>query len=201
MRHLSIRAARREDSRAIAELFLISSDGLAEYIWSKAAEPGETPLEAGARRYARDGVAFSYQNCVLAALDGTVAGMAHSFPMDADPAAEPEVDPVLRPYAELEDYGSLYLSGIALFADYRSHGIGTRLMASVDDRARTLGRPRVSLICFERNEGAMRWYRRLGFEALARRPLVPHPLLHYADGDAVLLVRAVAAAPSDRGIA
>ena len=64
-------------------------------------------------------------------------------------------------------------------------------MASVDDQARALDRPRVSLICFERNEGAMRMYRRLGFEELARRPVVPHSLLHYAGGDAVLLARAV----------
>jgi GNAT superfamily N-acetyltransferase len=192
MTDVTIRAARREDSRTIAELFLISSDGLAVYIWSKVAEPGETTLDAGARRYARDGVAFSYQNCVLAELDGTIAGMAHSFPTDADPTAEPEADPVLRPYAELEDYGSLYLSGIALFSEYRGRGIGTRLMAAVADRARSLNRPRVSLICFERNAGAMRWYRRLGFQEFARRPLVPHPLLHYPDGDAVLLASNVA---------
>jgi ribosomal protein S18 acetylase RimI-like enzyme len=192
MTDVIIRPARRADSRTIAELFLISSDGLAEYIWGKVAEPGETPLDAGARRYARDGVAFSYQNCILAEVEGAVVGMAHCFPMDADLAAEPETDPVLRPYAELEDYDSLYLSGIAVIAARRGHGIGGRLMAAVDERARELSRPRVSLICFERNEPAVRWYRRLGFEELARRALVPHPLLHYADGDAVLLARRIA---------
>jgi ribosomal protein S18 acetylase RimI-like enzyme len=191
MSEVTIRPGKREDSATIAQLFLISSDGLAEYIWSKIAEPDETALEAGARRYAREGVAFSYQNCLLAEAGGTVVGMAHSFPMDADPAAEPQTDPVLRPYAELEDYGSLYLSGIALFTEHRRRGVGTKLMASVDDQARALDRPRVSLICFERNEGAMRLYRRLGFEELARRPVVPHSLLHHAGGDAVLLARAV----------
>jgi ribosomal protein S18 acetylase RimI-like enzyme len=114
--------------------------------------------------------------------------------MDADPEAGVETDPVLRPYAELEDYGSLYLSGIALMPEHCGQGIGTRLMAAVEGRARALGRPRVSLICFERNEGAMRLYRRLGFVELARRPLVPHPLLHYPDGDAVLLAQPVAGA-------
>ncbi len=194
MSDLTIRAARRDDSAAIAELFLISSDGLAEYIWGKVAGPGESPLQTGARRYARDGVAFSYRNCLMAEVGEEIAGMAHSFPMDADPAAEPESDPVLRPYAELEDYGSLYVSGVAVFPRHRGRGIGTRLMASVDERAHSLGRPRVSLICFEGNTEAMRLYRRLGFEEVARRPIVPHPLLHYGDGDALLLAREVATA-------
>jgi ribosomal protein S18 acetylase RimI-like enzyme len=67
--------------------------------------------------------------------------------------------------------------------------IGSRLMAEADSRARVLGLRRLSLICFERNHGAMRLYRRLGFEETDRRPLVPHPSLHYQDGDALLLVR------------
>ena len=52
MTKVTIRAARQEDSATIAELFLISSGGLAEYIWRKVAEPGEPVLEAGARRRA-----------------------------------------------------------------------------------------------------------------------------------------------------
>ena len=55
---INFRLAVKEDSADIARLFLISSDGLAKYIWSKIAEPGETVLEAGTRRYARKGVAF-----------------------------------------------------------------------------------------------------------------------------------------------
>ncbi len=186
-----IRPAVKEDSADIARLFLVSSDGLAEYIWSQVAEPGETIAEAGARRYAREGVAFSYENCLMAEVDGKTAGMAHAYPMEKDPDAEPDGDPILGPYGELEDYGSLYLSGIAVFEPYSNVGAGSTLMGAVDRRARDLSLPRVSLICFERNAGAMRLYRRLGFRELDRRPIVPHPCLHYADGDAVLLAREV----------
>jgi ribosomal protein S18 acetylase RimI-like enzyme len=80
---------------------------------------------------------------------------------------------------------------MAVFVPHRGLGIGTRLMAAAEEKARALGLPRVSLICFERNEGAMRLYQRLGYREIARRPLVPHPMLHYADGDAVLLARTV----------
>ena len=56
---------------------------------------------------------------------------------------------------------------------------------------RRSGAGNVSLICFERNEGAMRLYRRLGFSEIDRRPIVPHPSLHYRDGDALLMAREV----------
>ncbi len=186
---VEIRRAAKQDSADIARLFLISSDGLAEYIWSKIAGPGETIAEAGARRYAREAVAFSYQNCLIAELKGATVGMVHSFPMEADPDAEPEHDPVLKPYSELEDYGSLYLSGLAVVERCRNGGIGVAMMEAVNQRAKDLALPRISLICFERNEGAMRLYRRLGFRELDRRAVVPHPVLHYRDGDAVLLAR------------
>ena len=186
---VDIRQAEKDDSADIARLFLISSDGLAEYIWSKVVEPGETVVEAGTRRYAREGMAFSYKNCLIAELGGAIGGMAHCFAMEEDPDAEPEDDSVLKPYSELEDYGSLYLSGVAVFEQYRNAGIGKALMDAVNLRAKDLSLPRISLICFERNEGAMRLYERLGFRELDRRAVVPHPSLHYRDGDAVLLAR------------
>ena len=134
-------------------------------------------------------MAFSYENCLIAELDGATVGMAHCFAMEMDPDGEAESDPVLRPYGELEDYGSLYLSGLAVVEACRNAGIGAALMAAVNRRARDLSLARISLICFERNEGAMRLYRRLGFREVSRRALVPHPALHYQDGDAVLLAR------------
>jgi ribosomal protein S18 acetylase RimI-like enzyme len=187
-----VRPATRDDARAIAELFLISSDGLAAYIWGKMDMPGLSLIEIGTRRYAREGVAFSYQNCLMLEHQGRVAGMLHGYAMDRDPAAAPDSDPVLRPYSELEDDGSFYVSGLAIDEDHRGRGYGAQLMAAGAAHARAMGRDRLSLICFERNTGAMRFYRRLGFRELDRRAIVPHPTLHYSDGDAILLARTYA---------
>ena len=197
-----IRPARPEDCGDIAALFLISSDGLAEYIWRQAGAEGEPLLEVGRLRYAREGVAFSYQNCLVAEEHGRVIAMLHSFAMPpraqaGDRAAndngesngEETVDPVLQPYAELEDPGSLYVSGVAVTPEHRGRGLGRRLMEEARTRAEALGLPRVSLICFEGNEAAMQLYRRLGYVEVDRRPVVPHPCLHYAEGDALLLLR------------
>ncbi len=183
----TLRPARRDDAADIARLFLISSDGLAEYIWSQIDSPESDILTIGAARYARDGVAFSYQNCQVAERDGAVIGMLHAFEMTA--ADEAESDPVLRPYSELEDPGSLYISGVAVDETSRGGGVGRALMAFAEERARAENLPRLSLICFEPNDGALRLYESLGYRETDRRALVPHPCLHYASGDALLLVK------------
>lgn len=184
-----IRPARAEDAGAIARLFLISSDGLAAYIWGLLAEPGE-PLEVvGRRRYARTGVPFSWENTLVAEQDGAVIGMAHAYPIGASDAPSDEPDPVLRPYAELEEPGSLYLAGLAIEGPSRGLGIGSALMGATEARAAALDLDRVSTICFAMNTGAYRLYQRRGYVAKDRRPLVPHPTLRYDAGDAVLLVK------------
>ena len=189
-----IRSARKDDSAAIAALFRISSDGLADYIWSRMDDGSGRPLlEIGRARYEREGVAFSYQNCIIAEREGAVIGMVHCFAMESAPEAgsDPDPDPVLAPYAALEDHGSLYISGVAMIPEQRGKGIGSMLLSAAEKRARSLGLPRLSLICFDANESAMRLYQRLGFRAVDRRPLVPHPTLKYRNGDAVLMVRAL----------
>ncbi|WP_269584107.1 GNAT family N-acetyltransferase [Roseibium sp. Sym1] len=184
---VEIRPATRQDARDIASLFLISSDGLAAYIWSLIAEPGADLLDVGTARYERENTAFSYQNCHMIEVDGHVAGMLHAFEMTADDT--PETDPVLRPYSELEDPGSLYVSGVAVHEAFRRRGLARRLMEHAYAVARAQGLPRVSLICFDRNTPALDLYVSLGFREIDRRAVVPHPSLHYPDGNALLLVR------------
>lgn len=186
----TIRRAGHDDVPDIAALFRLSSGGVADYIWRTLAEPGETPLDVGIRRYAREGVDFSYENCLVADDAGAVVGMVNAFVLT--PADEPaaEDDPVLRPYAELEAPDSLYISGIAVLPPYRGQGLGSRMMLAMHERARAAGLARLSLIAFAANTASVRLYERLGYRIVDRRPIVPHPLIQY-DGDAVLMVASV----------
>ena len=184
-----LRPATREDCARIARLMMIASDGVAEYTWSRIDAPGLSLLEIGEQRLAREDTAFSYRNALVAERHSAVVGMMLSFPMQPRDHGAPTrpVDPVLAPYAALEDHGSLYVAALALFHEHRGLGIGTRLLAEARRRARELGLDRLSLICFEKNARALRLYRRLGFRELARHPVVPHPFLNYREGDAILL--------------
>lgn len=189
-----LRPAVPDDCRQIAELFRIASEGVADYIWTslQAEHPGASLAEIGRRRYAREDTAFSYQNCLVAEHECAVIGMMHAFVIEAadGPAPAREVDPVLRPYAELEQPGSLYISGLAVVPRQRGRGLGRRFLAAARERARRLGCPALSLICFEQNAGARRLYERESFATIDRREIVPHPLIH-ATGAALLMTSTV----------
>jgi GNAT superfamily N-acetyltransferase len=190
-----LRSARRGDARAIAELFRISSDGVADYIWTTLADeyPGLEPIEIGERRYQREDATFSYRHCLVVEQAGEIIALVHAFPIPpageaATPSAPP--DPVLQPYAELEAPGSLYISAMAVRPAYRGKGIGRRLLEAARQRARALGLEQLSLLCFAANTDARRLYEREGFSVTYRREVVPHPLIRHT-GEVLLLTAPV----------
>jgi GNAT superfamily N-acetyltransferase len=190
-----MRPARKSDSGIVAELFEIASDGVASYVWStlQADQPDLPLLEIGRQRYEREGTPFSYQNCLLGEQEGEVRGMMHAYRVDApanpSPGAQP-VDPVLKPYSELEAPGSLYIAGMAVLAGYRNRGLGTRFLEAARERARGLGLQELSLLCFAGNTGARRLYERTGFVVVDWRPVMPHPMIRYT-GDVLLMLAPV----------
>ncbi len=184
----NFRPARKDDCLTIAQLYSISSDGVADYIWTQLAEPNEDILQVGARRYAREDTEFSYQNCMIAELDKQAAGMMVAFPMLPGEPDQGESDPILEPYHKLEQPGSLYICGVALFPEFRNQGIGSRFIELAENLALTQKLKQLSLIVFEKNTGAKRLYERCGFYEVMREPVVPHPLIHY-DGDALLMLK------------
>ncbi|WP_341501487.1 GNAT family N-acetyltransferase [Gallaecimonas sp. GXIMD4217] len=189
MSDVRIRPATKEDCGTIAALYRISSDGVADYIWTQSAGPGEDILEVGRKHYEREGLAFSYENCVVVEIAGQVVGMLVAFPMQVDPS-ETQSDPVLAPYSKLEEDNSYYICGMALFPAFRGRGVGKQLLALAEQHAREKGFSKLSLIVFEQNTGAKRLYERSGYREVAREPVYPHPLIHHT-GDAVLMVKEI----------
>ena len=187
---VTFRAATKEDSRKIAELFSISSDGVVDYVWMTLASeyPGLEPVEIGAVRYAREEGNSSYTNCVLAELDGEVIGQLCTYPVEASSVEEHNeaVDPVLEPYGRLGIPGTLYISSLALFEGFRGVGLGTQLLSIARDLARERDIGALSLLVFEQNIGAVGLYRREGFREVDRAQVVPHPLIRHT-GDVILM--------------
>ncbi|MBM1183741.1 MULTISPECIES: GNAT family N-acetyltransferase [Pseudomonas] len=184
------RPAQRGDAREIARFFQITSEGGADYIWSLIAQPGEDLLEVGAARYAREGVNFSYENCLIAEHQGRVIGMMHSYVMRHDPHAEPVTDPVLAPYADMEIPDTLYISSLALDEGWRNQGLGATFLQAAQARCDALGLDGLSLIDYAANTGARRFYERHGFHIVKTCQITPHPLFRVT-GQAYLMSRPV----------
>jgi ribosomal protein S18 acetylase RimI-like enzyme len=186
---VAFRPAKREDSRRIAELFRISSDGVVDYVWMTLASeyPGLEPIEIGAIRYAREEGNLSYTNCVVAEREGTVIGQLCTYPVESS-AEDPDepVDPVLEPYGRLEMPGTLYISSLALLDGFRGMGLGTRMISIARDQARERGFDALSLLVFEQNTSAVKLYEREGFREVDRATVVPHPLINHT-GDVILM--------------
>jgi ribosomal protein S18 acetylase RimI-like enzyme len=187
------RAATKEDRYELARLFRIASGGVADYMWSRVAPkyPGLTPLEIGARRYAREEGNFSYKNCVVAEQGGAVIGMLFTFPIEDGREADDEpADPILKPYEELEILGSFYICALAMFPGFRGRGVGTKMLSIAREQAHQRGFGILSLLVFEQNEAAVRLYERNGFEVAGRAPVVPHELIDHT-GDVLLMASVV----------
>jgi ribosomal protein S18 acetylase RimI-like enzyme len=183
------RTATKQDRYELARLFRIASGGVADYMWSRLAPkyPGLTPLEIGARRFAREGRKFSYKNCVVAEQDGAVIGMLFTFPIEEEQEADDEpADPILKPYEELEIPGSFYICALALLPGFRGRGVGTKMLSIAREQAHERGFDTLSLLVFEQNEAAVRLYERNGFEVAGRAPVVPHELIDHT-GDVLLM--------------
>ena len=187
------RTATKEDRYELARLFRIASSGVADYMWSRLAPkyPGLTPLEIGARRFAREEGNFSYKNCVVAEQDGAVIGMLFTFPIEKGQEADDKAaDPILKPYEALEMAGSFYICALALLPRFRGRGAGTKMLSIAREQAHQRGFGTLSLLVFEQNEGAVRLYERNGFEVAGRAPVVPHGLIQHT-GDVLLMVSEV----------
>jgi len=187
---IHLRPARVEECRAIAELFRMASSGVADYIWTGLAQPGEDLIDAGARRYRRENTDFSYQNVTVAVTGNEIAGMVAAYMIGPRSVADADhdMDPVLLPYARLEQPDSFYIAGMAVFPGFRGAGIGTRLIDAAAERGHAAGTLELSLIVFEKNFRARRLYERCGFREIARERVVPHPLIA-CRGDALLMTR------------
>ena len=173
---VKIREARKVDSAVLAQLINVAGEGLPLYLWRRMAGAGEDPWEIGRERAARDSGGFSYRNSVVAEVDGSIAGALVGYPVAAEPEpVDPaSVPPMFVPLLELENLaaGTWYVNAVATFPDARGLGVGSQLMGSAEHRADVLGLRGTSLIVSDANRGARRLYERLGYEAVAHRPMI-----------------------------
>jgi ribosomal protein S18 acetylase RimI-like enzyme len=190
-----IRPARKSDAAALAVLVDIAGEGMPSHMWSTMKEPGQSLLEFGRSRAARDTGAFSWRNATVAEIDTEVAGCLIDYRLD-DPYESGDliqIPDVVRPLIQLEAKapGSWYVNVLATFPEFRGQGLGSRFLHFAEERARAAGAGEASIIVAGDNSGAMRLYTRVGYGERARAPLVTFSGAAHG-GDWVLLTKKVA---------
>lgn len=188
------RAATPDDAADLVRLMDMAAHGLANWMWSEIAQPGETPTQVGIERTRREEGGFSYKNATVYEVDGRPAGMLLGGVIPREPE---EIDYTslarpLHPLVELEAEapGTWYVNAIAVEPDYRGQGIGTALLDLAVRYAADLDAAGLSLITAEQNNRAVQLYHRLGYEEAGRRPIIPYPGDPH-EGDWLLMTRSL----------
>jgi len=190
----TLRPARKTDAAALAILVDIAGEGMPSHMWSRMAEPGQTPFEVGRARAAREEGGFSYRNAQVLEIAGEVVAVLIDYKIDDpyDTGDLSKLPEVVRPLVELEAKapGSWYVNVLATFPECRGQGLGGRLLATAEDRGRAQGARLASIIVASENKGAMRLYARTGYTEIARAPLVAFPECAHG-GDWVLMTKPI----------
>ncbi len=174
--NLPYRWATPDDARAMTELMNFAGEGLPVYLWTKMAEPGESPWELGRQRARRDSGSFSYLNTVVREDEGRVVAGLIGYPLpDApEPVDYAELPAMFVPLQELEDLaaGTWYVNVLAAYPECRGKGYGADLLSIAERLAADTGRSGMSLIVSDANVGARRLYERCGYTEAAHRAMV-----------------------------
>ena len=190
----SFRPATKADASALAVLVDIAGEGMPAYMWSTLAAPGQSVLEFGRERAARDSGGFSWRNAVVADIGGEIAACLVGYRLD-DPyelgglADTPEI---VRPLVKLEAKapGSWYVNVLATFPEFRRAGMGAKLLDIAESKGRSSAAPSLSVIVGSWNEGAARLYRRAFYAPVASEPAIPFPGCPHK-GEWVLMVKSL----------
>jgi len=160
----------------MAELVNMAGEGMPLYLWTRMADPGQSPWAIGEQRAKREEGGFSYRNTVVREEDGRVVAALIGYPLPDEPAPVDydDLPKMFVPLQQLEDLvsGTWYVNVLATYPEFRSKGYGAGLLAIADQLARDTQRNGLSLIVSDANAGARRLYERIGYHEVAARPMV-----------------------------
>ncbi len=175
----TFRAANLADASALTVLVDIAGDGVPNWLWHNLAGPGRSALGVGRERARREEGGFSYRHAILAVIENEVVACLIGYPLDEPydlngledmPA---HVQPLVRLEAQVP--GSCYVNVLATFPEFRGQDIGARLLEIAETKGQEVGARAMSIIVGSWNEGAVRLYRRAGYDTVAAEQAILPP--------------------------
>jgi ribosomal protein S18 acetylase RimI-like enzyme len=193
--NIQIERAIKSDSRFIAEMIALSSNGFASLEWQQQADAdnAQPELDVGAKSYAEEDGDYSYRNCWIARnASEQPVGMILSFALteencstDAKPPPYRE-DDIYAPYKYLAAVNSWYICRVAVIPEYRDQDISQELILHAFTDGEMAGFDNISLIAMADKPSLIDHYQSLGFQVTRRAPIGEHPQID-ARGEALLM--------------
>lgn len=178
---INIRMARPEEASQIAGLFMLAWP-VEEILESNGISYGQLH-ESIIRVAASRETIYSYENTIVAEIDGRVVGAMCAYDgADYQRLKQPIVDTLGKDsgFAALKETeaGEFYLDSVGVLPEYRGRGIASLLFEAQCQRAALLGHKVAGLIVDEDKPKAEALYKRLGFRHIGNRDFFGHRMKH-----------------------
>ena len=178
---LKIRKATAEDAPFIAQVVCIAiacEGSLKGYC-------GENYMDVIAQIAAEEGTQYSWQNALIAEVDGCLAGGivsyhgAKLYPLRAKTWDIIENITGKRPFIVDETQaGECYLDSLAVLPEHRGKGIAKQLILALSENVKNEGIPYVGLLVDVDNERGQSLYKSVGFEFVNDSDFLRHKMYH-----------------------
>ena len=176
-----IRQARKEEASQIAELFMLAWP--VDEILESNGLTCEQLLESITLIAANEETNYSYENTIIAEIDGKVAGAMCAYDgADYRRLKQPIVDTLGKDsgFANLKETeaGEFYIDSVGVLPEYRGRGIASLLFEAQCQRASSLGHKVAGLIVDEDKPMAEGLYIKLGFRYIDDKDFFGHKMKH-----------------------
>lgn len=180
MQNISVRKGRPEDAHHFSELVTLTSPSIFPIVFGSSVKKLMKNLFPHKRHY------YSFDRSFFAEIDGKVVGMAQLHKLITRKGQTARLSFLLLKYLKwrlptkainLLKFDHLikfvarndcYLSNVAIYPEFRSLGVGTKLLAAVEEEAKSVGKKRVVLHAETHNVRAISLYERLGYRIESR---------------------------------
>lgn len=189
---MTIKNAGKNDAADLAYLINMAGEGIPQYLWSEMAEEGQSSMEVGRIRAAREEGGFSYKNARVLVESGVLQGMIISY-KQPDPYKIDDIEEypeIVKPLVQLEAKapGSWYINAIATYESYQGKGVAQQLLAEAEEQALTSRVREMSLIVASENTRAARLYQHIGYKIKSSLPVIEYPGCMHG-GDWLLMIK------------
>ena len=179
---ITIRPAIKADAAEVALLVNVATHGGIGQGWRYDERVRGTydPLEVGRLDMLDETSEMNWRNASMAESDGEIVGMLLGYAEPDEMGPFPGNLPgFLVPIVELEwlTAGHWFISMLGVHVPWRSHGVGSKLLALAEQKRVETQRRGLALIVEDHNVAARALYERMGFAVTASRPM-----RHYPDG-------------------